>query len=195
MGGNAREWCWNESDGRRFILGGSYADPNYMLTRGETAPPLDRSRTNGFRCMKYKANDGAAGKLTAPLAPYAPPKYLTAPPAGDEEFQRYRRLYQYEKTPLAAEVKARDGNSDSWQRREKIEFRAAYGSEKGGRPALPAQTGEKLLLINALCSFPARPQTGAAGQTIFGRRLTSYAVEGRCCIPFTKARWNDSCRV
>src|ERR1022692_1764871 len=29
MGGNAREWCWNESDGKRFILGGSYADPNY----------------------------------------------------------------------------------------------------------------------------------------------------------------------
>jgi cephalosporin-C deacetylase-like acetyl esterase len=129
MGGNAREWCWNESDGKRFILGGSYADPNYMLTRGETAPPLDRSRTNGFRCMKYKANDGAAGKLTAPLAPYAPPNYVTAPAAGDDAFQVYRRLYQYEKTPLAAETKARDDSSDSW-RREKIEFRAAYGSEK-----------------------------------------------------------------
>jgi formylglycine-generating enzyme required for sulfatase activity len=45
MAGNAREWSSNETNGQRYILGGSWADPSYMFTRGQTAPPWDRSVT------------------------------------------------------------------------------------------------------------------------------------------------------
>jgi hypothetical protein len=52
LAGNVREWCREESEGRRFILGGSWAEESYMLARGQTAWPLDRSVTNGFRCVR-----------------------------------------------------------------------------------------------------------------------------------------------
>ena len=32
MAGNVKEWCWNETrDGKRFILGGGFGEPNYMF--------------------------------------------------------------------------------------------------------------------------------------------------------------------
>jgi cephalosporin-C deacetylase-like acetyl esterase len=187
MGGNAREWCWNESGGRRFILGGSYADPNYMLARGETAPPMDRSGTNGFRCIKYAANDGASNNLTAPLAPYRPPDYVTAAAAGDAAFQVYRRLYEYEKTPLAAEIKARDESSDSW-RREKIEFPAAYGSEKVvAQLFLPTQARAPYQCVVFFPSTSAR-QRGARSDDIYPE--TYILRSGRAILyPVYKGTW------
>jgi eukaryotic-like serine/threonine-protein kinase len=128
MAGNAREWCWNESGGSRFILGGSWSDPSYMLTRGQTAPPLDRSNTNGFRCVKDTRDGDGMATLTAPLAPYRPPDYLKATPVADDAFEVYRNLYRYEKTPLDAAIDAIDETSDLY-RREKVHFRAAYGNE------------------------------------------------------------------
>lgn len=128
MAGNAREWCWNESGGNRFILGGSWADPNYMLTRGETASPLDRSNTNGFRCVKYASDGESMARLTAPLAPYRPPAYLKSTPVADDAFEVYRNLYRYAKTPLNAAIDAIDDSSDLY-RREKVHFTAAYGNE------------------------------------------------------------------
>ena len=47
MAGNVREWCWNASGPQRYLLGGSWADPAYMLTRGQLAPPsIARSPTD-----------------------------------------------------------------------------------------------------------------------------------------------------
>ena len=34
MAGNVREWCWNANRYQRYLLGGSWADPAYMFTRG-----------------------------------------------------------------------------------------------------------------------------------------------------------------
>ena len=28
MAGNAKEWCWNASDGKRYILGGAFNEPS-----------------------------------------------------------------------------------------------------------------------------------------------------------------------
>ena len=52
LAGNVREWCREEAGGRRYILGGSWAEDSYMLARGQTALPFDRSATNGFRCVR-----------------------------------------------------------------------------------------------------------------------------------------------
>jgi formylglycine-generating enzyme required for sulfatase activity/predicted Ser/Thr protein kinase len=145
MAGNAREWCWNESGGNHMILGGSWVDPNYMLARGQTASPWDRSSANGFRCMKYLNTNRNQDKIAAPFAPYHPPDYFKMKPASDEVFEVYRRLYSHQNTPLNAVVESSDETADLW-RREKIEFNAAYGNEhviaylflpKQGKPPYP----------------------------------------------------------
>jgi serine/threonine protein kinase/formylglycine-generating enzyme required for sulfatase activity/dienelactone hydrolase len=128
IAGNAREWCWNQSAANRFILGGSWVDPSYMLERGQTASPWDRSSTNGFRCMKYLKPNPNPDTLTAPLTPYHPPDYFRMKPASDEVFDIYKRLYSHEHTPLNAVVESTDESSDLW-RREKVHFDAGYGNE------------------------------------------------------------------
>lgn len=58
MGGNVREWTWNESEGgRRWNLGGAWSDPEWMLIQRNSRQPFDRSPTNGFRCAQYRAAD------------------------------------------------------------------------------------------------------------------------------------------
>lgn len=128
IAGNAREWCWNQSGANRFILGGSWVDPSYMLERGQKASPWDRSSTNGFRCMKYLKTNPNPDSLTAPLPPYHPPDYVTMKPASDEVFNIYKRLYSHEQTPLNAAVESVDESSDLW-RREKVHFDSGYGNE------------------------------------------------------------------
>src|SRR5206468_2664207 len=54
MAGNVREWSWNQSQpGNRWIQGGDWNDPEYMLVVPDEAPAWDRSPTNGFRCAQY----------------------------------------------------------------------------------------------------------------------------------------------
>jgi eukaryotic-like serine/threonine-protein kinase len=36
MGGNVKEWCWNDAgSGKRYILGASWDEPVYMFTDGD----------------------------------------------------------------------------------------------------------------------------------------------------------------
>ena len=53
MAGNVKEWCWNTSGDRRYILGGAWSDPGYMFSTPDAQLPFDRSATNGLRCAKY----------------------------------------------------------------------------------------------------------------------------------------------
>ena len=43
MAGNVREWCWNESQGKRYILGGGWNDREYTFNDAYTQDPFDRS--------------------------------------------------------------------------------------------------------------------------------------------------------
>jgi len=129
MAGNVREWTWNETSGQRYILGGSWADPSYMLMRGQLATPFDRGRTNGFRCARYLSGARAPEALAAPIAPRPIPAYLTATPVDDEAFELYKGLYAYERSDLGARVESVDDSSDLW-RRETVRFKAAYGNEE-----------------------------------------------------------------
>ena len=53
MAGNVKEWCWNQTEGdRRFILGGAWDEPDYLFTDSDSAPAMDRSPANGFRCVR-----------------------------------------------------------------------------------------------------------------------------------------------
>ncbi|HEU0004592.1 MAG TPA: protein kinase [Terriglobia bacterium] len=128
-GGNVREWCWNESGGQRYLLGGSWADPAHMIAVDQTAPPFDRSGTNGFRCARYSDPSQAQQEFGGPIVPGRRPDYYKIKPVTDEVFELYKGLYAYEKKPLNPVVESVDETSDLW-RREKIRFQAPYGNEQ-----------------------------------------------------------------
>ncbi|MFN0172948.1 MAG: protein kinase domain-containing protein [Bryobacteraceae bacterium] len=125
MAGNVKEWCWNQTDGKRFTLGGAWNEPTYMSTNIDARPPFDRSPVNGFRCVRY----------TVPVAsPLGAPRRVRSrdfskeKPVSDEVFQAYRAMYAYERTDLNAKLESLD-DSAYW-RRETVTFDAAYGGER-----------------------------------------------------------------
>ena len=66
MAGNVKEWCWNETGGRRYVLGGSSTDVNYMFRDPDAQNAFDRSPGFGFRCVRYTAP--LRDPLTNPIA-------------------------------------------------------------------------------------------------------------------------------
>jgi formylglycine-generating enzyme required for sulfatase activity/dienelactone hydrolase len=126
MGGNAREWCWNEGIAGRFILGGGWNDATYMFNDAFEQPAWDRSVTNGLRLAIYRDEDiGAAGApIERPLR-----DFLAEEPVSDETYRVFLGMYAYDPTPLNATVEARDKTPEDWIR-ERISFDAAYGGER-----------------------------------------------------------------
>jgi serine/threonine protein kinase/predicted esterase len=128
MAGNVKEWVWNEFEGQRYILGGAWNEPVYMAVNDDVRPPLDRSETHGFRCVKE----------STPSAPIAHARYGTGSrptrdytkekPVGAAEFEILRRFYSYDRTPLDPRVE-RAEEGEYW-RRERVSFAAAYGGER-----------------------------------------------------------------
>jgi len=126
MAGNVKEWCWNAVAEKRYLLGGAWSEPSYMFTDLDARPPLDRSATNGFRCVKNSGDLPA--NLTGPIAhPYR--DYSKEKPAADSLYEAYRRSYSYDPTPLDAQAESADDSHPYW-RKEKVSFRAAYGNER-----------------------------------------------------------------
>jgi formylglycine-generating enzyme required for sulfatase activity/cephalosporin-C deacetylase-like acetyl esterase len=128
MAGNVREWCWNESHEKKYVLGGGWNDLRYMFNDAYTQDPFDRSVTNGFRCMKYIGSNEnrqiLERSLNVPVRDYSKER-----PCSDDVFRYYRALFNYDKTPLRAVIESNDTTSPYW-RVQKITFSAAYGNER-----------------------------------------------------------------
>ena len=126
MAGNVKEWCWNASGSRRYILGGSSTEVNYMFQEADAQDPFLRLPGYGFRCARYPAPPSNA--LLARVESLS--RDLTKEkPASDETFLLYKGLYAYDKTPLDAKDEGGDDTSPYW-RREKVSLLAAYGNER-----------------------------------------------------------------
>jgi len=126
MAGNVREWCWNKSNAGRFLLGGGWSDPDYMSVDANAQSPFDRDQLNGFRLMVPLDDTNlefARSPVDQPTRNYAVER-----PVPDDIFNVYRRIYDYDSTPLNAEVVAQE-RVEHWTR-EKIELDAAYGNER-----------------------------------------------------------------
>ncbi len=126
MAGNVKEWCWNETGARRYILGGSSTEVSYMFRESDAQEPFVRQAGYGFRCARYAAPASAA--LLAPTG-LLTRDYSKEQPVSDEVFRAYRRLYAYDKTPLDAKSERVDDASAYWKR-EKVSVLSAYGSER-----------------------------------------------------------------
>ena len=126
MAGNVREWCWNSSGNRRYILGGAWNEPAYSYIREYAQSPFDRSATNGFRCAKYRSPPTQA--LAGPVET-STRDYMREKPVGEEIFRVYRNIYSYDRTDLKATIESVDDSAQHW-RKEKVTFNAAYDGER-----------------------------------------------------------------
>ena len=127
MAGNVKEWTWNATGStRRFILGGAWYEPPYQAHDEDAGDPMDRRAGRGFRCVKYAALPTA--ELIAPVATLARDPALLKP-VGEELYQAYRRLYDYDRRPLEARIDERDESSPHYVV-ERVSFTAPYGDER-----------------------------------------------------------------
>jgi dienelactone hydrolase len=127
MAGNVKEWCWNETKGRRFLLGGAWNEPRYAFADYDAKEPFARAPGYGFRLAKYLRTPPPA--MTGPVPNTEVNREAhTHEPVSDAIFAVYRRLYAYDRTPLNAVVEASDETEIG--RRDTIAFDAAYGGER-----------------------------------------------------------------
>ena len=125
MAGNVKEWAWNETGSRRYILGGAWNEARYSFATEDAQLPLSRSATSGFRCAKYDASPAfLAGPINTLTRDYTREK-----PVPDSVFRFYKELYSYDHTDLEPRLQSVDDSSNYW-RREKVSFRAAYGNDR-----------------------------------------------------------------
>ncbi len=128
IAGNAREWCYNEGDkDQRFILGAGWNDPveNYNLAFTQSA--LDRSLSNGFRCIKELSGDTTYDKLTG-VIDLDFRDYNREKPVNNETFTIFLRQYAYDHSALNPKV-TKVSDSGLWNL-EKIDMDAAYNKER-----------------------------------------------------------------
>jgi dienelactone hydrolase len=127
MAGNVKEWCWNESaDGRRFIMGGGFGEPNYMFYLTDARSPWERTANFGFRCARYDAPPSAEilGRVE-----YRGQDYRKTQPVPEAVYRTYTPMYVYDKdADLNAKVEPLR-ETERW-RREKVTFNAAYYNER-----------------------------------------------------------------
>jgi formylglycine-generating enzyme required for sulfatase activity/predicted Ser/Thr protein kinase/dienelactone hydrolase len=126
MAGNVREWCWNETGGKRYILGGFWNDPGYFFSAEIAQSSFDRSAGNGFRCIRTAPPPAEA--LLRPIETVSR-DFSKETPVSDDVFRIYRSFYAYDRAPLVARIDSVDDASPYW-RREKVSFAAAYGDER-----------------------------------------------------------------
>lgn len=129
LAGNAREWCSNESTNaaHRYILGGGWNDPSYAYNDAYFQPAIDRSLTNGFRCIKVLPGDTTIATLLKPVA-LAFRNYLIEKPVDDKTFDFFLTQFSYDKTPLNKKTDA-TLDRENWTI-EKISFDAGYNNER-----------------------------------------------------------------
>ncbi len=126
MAGNVKEWCWNETGGRRYVRGGAWNEPAYMFSDLDARDPWDRSAQDGIRCVRYDVFEepGLQARVTR-----QPRDYSKEKPVPDEMFQLYRRLYAYDPEDLDSHTEGLDEENPHWKR-EKISFAASYENER-----------------------------------------------------------------
>ncbi len=130
MGGNVREWCWNQTKLGRYIRGGAWNDNPYMFKSASQADPLDRSAYNGIRCAYYPSKENIPESAFEWMEESRPNHNVPLPePVQEEEFTRFKDFYEYDDEDLTSIVESKIHNESGWNL-EKISFNAAYDNER-----------------------------------------------------------------
>ena len=127
MAGNVKEWCWTETNGRRFLLGGAWNEPWNMFADYDAKGPFERAPGYGLRLASYPRP--LPPEVAAPVRIEALVRDVRKQkPVGDDIFAVYRRLYAYDRAPLNVVVEATEETA-IW-RKHTVVFDAAYGGER-----------------------------------------------------------------
>jgi pimeloyl-ACP methyl ester carboxylesterase len=129
LAGNAREWTVTQSgdSDQRFILGGGWTDPPYAFNDSFSQPALDRSDTNGFRCIK-ELDEGSASIALRQNISMDFRDYSREKPVNDATFASFARQFIYDKTPLGAKIEKTIDN-ELWKA-EVVSIDAGYNNER-----------------------------------------------------------------
>ena len=129
IAGNVREWVLNASSNgeERYILGGGYTDSTYSFNNAYAQLALDRSSTNGFRCIRELPAASAATALTQPLS-MSFRDYTHEQPVDDRTFAQFSRQFVYDRTPLGVRID-KLVETDDWKL-EVVSVNAAYNGER-----------------------------------------------------------------
>jgi formylglycine-generating enzyme required for sulfatase activity/dienelactone hydrolase len=183
MAGNAREWCFNESGGGHYILGGGWNDPTYAFNDAYAQPAFDRSPTNGVRLVKYLGQTNLS-EAERPLVRLFR-DFSNEQPVTDAVFQAYRRMYDYDHTRLNARVEAVDSTKEGWVQ-EKVSFDAAYGRERmAAFLFLPKRTqpgGRVPTLVFFPGSDAIHDRNSAESVDFYGRALDFVMKSGHALV-------------
>jgi len=129
MAGNVKEWCWNSTGNKRYILGAAWNDAAYMFDDDYAHAPLERLLTFGFRLVQSVEQMPLPDSLTRPIPDTLVRDYRKEKPVSDAVFEVYKGLYEYDRKPLNAKVEATEDAAEGW-RKQTITFDAAYGQER-----------------------------------------------------------------
>lgn len=129
MAGNVKEWCWNETGGKRSSLGGAWNEQQYMFSDFDSYDPFWRGENVGFRCLQSIPGEESPPQTLGPLRGVPQPDYAQKKPCSDEAFEIYRNLYSYTKTDLEAKVESRVEWSDDTIL-EKVSFNGGSGEDR-----------------------------------------------------------------
>jgi len=128
MAGNAKEWCWNATGNKRFILGGAWNEARYMFVDYDAQSPFARLPTYGFRCVKEVAGKSLPAAALEPIS-FTFRDYTKEKPVSDQVFAALKNLYRYDPGPLNPVEDPLD-NSNSYWTSQKVTFDTAYGNER-----------------------------------------------------------------
>ena len=129
LAGNVREWCYNETEvkGESYILGGGWNDPAYAFMDAGSQSSLNRSLSNGFRCIKELKGDSIFVSLSYPIKrEYR--DYNKEKPVNDRTFNIILRQYSYDKLPLNTKLMEIE-NPGIWKI-NKVTIDAGYNDER-----------------------------------------------------------------
>jgi dienelactone hydrolase len=130
LAGNVREWVWNESDGMRLSMGGSWRDPQYYFAHVADLAPMDRSPENGFRCIQEPEVNDDSRSARDPIPLYRR-DFIAETLVSDEVFEVFRRRFEYDDVPLESTIEA-SGTSPGGFTWERISYTVPYRSTPGG---------------------------------------------------------------
>ena len=128
MAGNAKEWCWNATKDKRFILGGAWNEPPYMFLDPDAQSPFGRLPTYGFRCVKEIPGTSLPKAALEPISARFR-DFSKEKPVSDQVFAAFKNLYRYDTGPLDTVADPVDESGEYWTR-QKVTFNAAYGNER-----------------------------------------------------------------
>ena len=130
MAGNAREWGTNpHKNGNRSIMGGGYDDGTYYFTDNFSQHPINRYKTNGFRCVITSEDTKTLASADTLIQTFQRDFY-SYKPISDEVFNIYNGMFKYDSAPINTKViKDSISINEVWYKKV-VEIDAAYGQER-----------------------------------------------------------------